>query len=179
MRVNMQEIIGEILKYMRGQTLGQLRKKGAIIGENVSLLGATIDVNTACLVEIGNNVTITNATILAHDASTKRFVGYTKIARVKIGSNVFVGFGSIILPGVTIGNNVIVGAGSIVRESIPDNSVVMGNPAKIICTTEEYLNKNKERMKIAKVYEKAIENMTTEEKMVLINELGNSVGYEL
>jgi len=179
MRYTMQEIVGEAIKFMRGQTLGQLRKKGAIIGENVSLLGATIDMNTACLVEIGNNVTITNATVLAHDASTKRFLGYTKIAKVKIGDNVFVGFGSIILPGVTIGNNVIVGAGSIVRENIPDNSVVVGNPAKVICTTEKYLNRNKERMKNAKVYDKAIENMSEEEIQVLVTELSDSVGYEL
>ena len=179
MRYTMQEIVGEAIKYMRGQTLGQLRKKGAIIGENVSLLGATIDMNTACLVEIGNNVTITNATVLAHDASTKRFLGYTKIAKVKIGNNVFVGFGSIILPGVTIGNNVIVGTGSIVRDNIPDNSVVAGNPAKVICTTEEYLKKNKERMKTAKVYDKAIENMSVEERTKLVTEIADEVAYEL
>lgn len=179
MKYSVQGLIGETLKYMRGQTLDQLRKKGAIIGENVSLLGATIDKNTACLVEIGNNVTITNATVLAHDASTKGLLGYTKIAKVKIGNNVFIGFGSIVLPGVTIGNNVIVGAGSIVREDIPDNSVVAGNPAKVICTTEEYLNKNKERMKTAKVYEKAIENMSEEERGKLISEIANEIAYEL
>lgn len=179
MKYSVQGLIGETLKYMRGQTLGQLRKKGAIIGENVSLLGATIDMNTSCLVEIGNNVTITNATILAHDASTKGFLGYTKIAKVKIGNNVFIGFGSIILPGVTIGNNVIVGAGSIVRADIPDNSVVVGNPAKVICTMEEYLNKNKERMKNVKVYDKAIENMSVEERTKLVTEIADEVAYEL
>ena len=49
--------------------------------------------------------------ILAHDASTKRYLGYTKIGRVLIGNNVFVGAGTIILPSVAIGNNVIIGAG--------------------------------------------------------------------
>lgn len=179
MRYNLQEIIGETYNYMRGQTLGQLRKKGAVIGDNVSLLSSTIDMNTACLVEIGNNVTITNATILAHDASTKRFLGYTKAAKVKIGDNVFIGFGSIVLPGVTIGNNVIVGAGSIVRENIPDNSVVVGNPARIICTAEEYLDKNRNRMKHANVYEKAIENMTEEERKKMVLEIASEVVYEL
>ncbi len=179
MRYNMQEIISGTLNYMRGQTMGQLRKKGAIIGENVSLLGTTIDINTACLVEIGNNVTITNATVLAHDASTKRFLNYTKIAKVKIGNNVFIGFGSIILPGVTIGNDVVVGAGSVVREDIPDNSVVAGNPARVICRTEEYLNKNRERMKVSKLYDKAIENMSEEERIKLVFEIANDVAYEL
>ena len=63
MKYNMQEFIGEALNFLRGQTLNQLRKKGAIIGRNVDLIGATIDKNTACLVEIGDNVTISNATI--------------------------------------------------------------------------------------------------------------------
>ncbi len=179
MKCNIQVLISETLKYMRGQTLNQLRKKGAIIGDNVSLLGATIDVNASCLVEIGDNVMITNATVLAHDASTKGFLGYTKIAKVKIGNNVFIGFGSIILPGVTIGDNVIVGAGSIVREDIPDNSVVMGNPARIICTVDEYLNRNRERMKTGKVYEKAIENMSQEERTKMVSEMENEVAYEL
>lgn len=51
---------------------------------------------------------------------------------VQIGNDVWVGGGSIILPGVTIGNNVIVGAGSVVTKNIPDNVIVAGNPARII-----------------------------------------------
>ena len=43
--------------------------------------------------------------------------------------------------GVTIGNNVIIGAGSIVTKDIPDNSVAVGVPARVIRTTDEYLNK--------------------------------------
>lgn len=46
------------------------------------------------------------------------------------------------MPGVTIGNNVLVAAGSVVTKSIPDNVVVGGNPAKILCTIDEYIEKN-------------------------------------
>lgn len=51
---------------------------------------------------------------------------------VHIGNDVWIGGGTIILPGVTIGNNVIVGAGSVVTKDIPDNVIVAGNPARII-----------------------------------------------
>ncbi len=61
--------------------------------------------------------------ILAHDASTKIFLDYTKISNVKIGNNVFIGAGAIILPGSIIEDNVIIGAGSIVSKRIPANSV--------------------------------------------------------
>lgn len=78
---------------------------------------------------IGDNVWIlSEAMILAHD--------YCRNLKVKtfIGSNAVIGVRSIILPGVSIGNNVIVGAGSVVTKDVPDNSIVAGNPAKIIRT---------------------------------------------
>lgn len=51
---------------------------------------------------------------------------------VKIGDDVWIGGGAIILSGVTIGNNVVIGAGSVVTKDIPDNVVAAGNPIKII-----------------------------------------------
>lgn len=87
--------------------------------------------------------------------------------------------GSIILPGVTIGNNVIVGAGSVVREDIPDNSVVMGNPARVVCTVDEYKEKNRERMKKVPVYNKPVSAMSMEEKLAMCETIGTQVGYEI
>lgn len=52
---------------------------------------------------------------------------------------------SIILPGTTIGHNCIIGAGSVVGGEYPDNVVIAGNPAKIICTLDEYYQKRKAR----------------------------------
>ena len=65
---------------------------------------------------------------------------------VEIGNNVFIGAGSIVLPGVTIGDNVVIGAGSIVSRNIPTNSVAVGNPAKVICTLDEYIDKQRRKM---------------------------------
>lgn len=174
-----QELIAHILLSLKGQTIAQLRKKGAVIGEDVHLLSSVIDPNTACLIEIGSHVTITSAAIHAHDASTKMYLGHTKIAKTTIGDYVFIGAGSIVLPGVTIGSNVIVGAGSIVRDSIPDNSVVMGNPARVVCSTDEYIEKNRERMKNAPVYNKPVSAMSMEEKLAMREAIGEQVGYEI
>lgn len=98
------------------------------------------------LLSIGNNVTITNARILTHDASTKKFIGYTKIGKVSIGNDVFIGAGAIILPDTNIGNRVIVGAGCVVAKDIPDNAVVVGNPCRIVSTFEDYMNVQKQRL---------------------------------
>ena len=91
-------------------------------------------------IEIGDDVTLApRVHILAHDASTKMHLNYSRIGKVKIGNRVFVGAGSIILPGVKIGDNVVVGAGSVVSRNIPNGQVVAGNPARIICTIGDFL----------------------------------------
>lgn len=59
-----------------------------------------------------------------------------------IGDYVYIGTGAFVMPGVTVGNNVLIAAGSVVTKSIPDNCVVAGNPAKFICTLDEYIERN-------------------------------------
>ena len=78
---------------------------------------------------------------------TKVFLDYTRVSNVTIGDNVFVGAGTIVLPGVSIGSNVVIGAGSVVSRDIPDKCVAVGNPARVVKSLDEYLNKEKERMK--------------------------------
>jgi maltose O-acetyltransferase len=51
---------------------------------------------------------------------------------ITIGNDVWIGGGTIILPGITIGNNCVIGAGSVVTKDVPDNSMAVGNPAKVI-----------------------------------------------
>ena len=123
-----------------------IRKKGGSVGENVSILNSTIDENNRYLIEIGNNVVLTKTLLLTHDARLLKMTGYIKIGKVVIGDNVFVGMDSIILPGVTIGSNVVIGAGTVVSKDIPDNSVVVGTPMKIIGSYDDLIARRKAQM---------------------------------
>ncbi len=55
-----------------------------------------------------------------------------------IGDNVWIGANCVILPGVQIGSNVVIGAGSIVTKNIPDNSIAVGNPCRVIKEKKPY-----------------------------------------
>jgi acetyltransferase-like isoleucine patch superfamily enzyme len=89
-------------------------------------------------ISIGDNVTLASGVaILDHDHrfanhGSQRIADGYETAPVKIGSNVWIGDKVIVLKGVTIGNNVTVGAGSVVTRDIPDNSVAVGVPARVI-----------------------------------------------
>lgn len=99
------------------------------------------------LIKIGNRVTITSGVkLLTHDGATwlvrnDSGVRYQRYRRICIGDDVFVGIDAIVLPGITIGNRVVVGAGSVVTRDVPDNTVVVGNPAKRVCSFDSYRKK--------------------------------------
>ena len=63
--------------------------------------------------------------------------------KVVIEDWAYIGAYSLIMPGVTIGEGALVAAGSVVTKSVPPHTVVGGNPARYICTTEEYYERNK------------------------------------
>lgn len=124
------------------------RKAGVKIGEKCKIYSALDTGVDAFLLEIGSNVTISGGVkFLMHDnAMIKASHGqYTDIlGRVKIGNNCFIGYGTIILPGVVLADDCIVAAGSVVVKSVLEpGKVIGGNPARIIGTTEQYLEKHK------------------------------------
>ncbi len=98
------------------------------------------------LITIGDNCQITkDVKIFTHGgAKVVRYKSprFDCFGKVRIGNNVYIGNNALIMPGVTIGDNVLVAAGSVVCNSLPDGVVAGGNPAKIICTVEEYYIKN-------------------------------------
>lgn len=104
--------------------------------------GVTFDYSHWCLIRIGDNVTIaTQVYLLEHDASSKNLIGYTRVGSINIEDNVFIGARALIMPGVIIGEGSIVSANSVVTKSIESRTIVVGNPAKAICTLDEYKEK--------------------------------------
>ena len=112
-----------------------------ILGDDVGITGGTIC--AALRLEIGNgtmlgaNVLITDTDFHPIESSERRYAQVPDPKpehTVTIGSNVFIGTGSIILKGTTIGDNSVIGAGSVVSGRIPANVVVAGAPAKLIRT---------------------------------------------
>lgn len=172
------------LKYrLRGEvSTEQLIKQGMQVGKNFERMNnVLIDDSHAWLIEIGDNVTLApRVHILAHDASTKKFLGYTKIGRVTIGNNVFVGAEAVILPGVTIGSNVVIGANSTVTHDVPDNTVVVGCPARVLCSLDEYLNKERARMETCPVYDESYTlrgDVSMDKRMQQKEELKSGIGF--
>ncbi len=130
------------------------RKMGVQIGEHCKFqFDVVIDYSHYWHIKIGNNVTLApRVHILAHDASTHIYLKHSRIGNVVIEDNVFVGAGTIILPGVKIGKNAIIGAGSVVTKDVPKGEVYAGNPAKFITKTDEYIQKQKTLLEVGPKY---------------------------
>lgn len=176
-------LIKEFIYRIRGEyTTEKLIDMGMKVGNHFERLnGVILDPSHCWLIEIGNNVTLApRVHILCHDASTKNFLGYTKIGRVTIGNNVFIGAETVIMPGVTVGNNVIIGANSTVTHDIADGVVVAGSPARVISTLETYLSKEKNRMESAPCYDEQYslrQNISMEKRMQQKEQLKEGIGY--
>jgi len=173
---------GKYQKYRLIRRWDVLQKKGMYIGEGVNLPMSTwIDAPHCFLISIGDNCGFgENCAILAHDAMPNEYIDATKIAKVKIHESCHFGMGTIILPGVEIGPRSVVGSGSVVINDIPPNSVAFGNPAKVICTLDEFLKKHQDKMKTVPVfqynqYDHAC--LTPERMKEMLEKLDKSPGY--
>ena len=146
--MNLKKIYLKILKDLNFKKYA--RKIGVNFKSDIRFIGNRIEFGSEpYLISIGKHVTISGAvTFITHDGATyvfrnseEKFKNVIKYGKIEIGNNCFIGNKSIIMPGVKIGNNCVVGTGSVVTKSIPDNCIVAGNPAKYICSYEEYCEK--------------------------------------
>lgn len=155
------------------------RKIGMRIGEGTTIFdprNTLIDETRPWLIEIGKNVQITyGVTMLTHGYDWSVLKGkYGDVlgsaGKIKIGDNVFIGVNTTILKGVSIGSNVIIGAGSLVNKDIPCNSIAVGNPARVICSLDEYYKKRvgaqeNEAIELVKEYRKVYNENPGEREM--------------
>lgn len=139
-----------------------LKKQGVKIGENCSISSDVKFGTEPFLISIGDNVRLTsNVQFITHDGSLWVLRNLKMIkenadifGKIKIGNNVNIGWNCVILPGVSIGNNCIIGANSVITHSIPDNSVAVGNPARVIKTINEYYDNIEDKIVLTKGLQK-------------------------
>ncbi|QTL50590.1 acyltransferase [Priestia aryabhattai] len=162
--------------YCNDIAIREARLRGVTVGTNCRFFCTNFS-SEEYLIKIGNHVTVTNGVqFITHDGGAWVLRGldekykYTNIiGKIEVGNNVFIGMNSIILPGIKIGDNCIVAAGSIVTKSIPPNSIVGGNPAKLICKLDDYITKNKHTLIDTKQYTES------EKKAFILNNLDKLV----
>jgi len=177
-------IVSQYSKFKKKKKDDYIRRligKGLILGKNVSIIDTFFfDPSHCYLISIGDNCIIApGVRLIAHDASTKQFLGYTKLGKITIGENCFIGDSVIVLPCVNIGPNSIVGAGSVVTKDVPPGTVAAGNPARVICSLNEYLEKINTIASKKPVFTEDyfIENLTKAKLDEILQSVGNSIGF--
>ena len=147
------------------------RYVGVKIGKNC-FIGIKDWSSEPYLIEIGDNCAITSGVKLFTHGGARvlryKYPDFDCFGKIKIGNYVYIGSNSLILPGVEIGDNVLVAAGSVVTKSIPTGWVVAGNPAKFVCTIEEFEASNIKFNTHSKM-------MSSKEKKILLSTMDESL----
>ncbi|MBR3694406.1 MAG: sugar O-acetyltransferase [Erysipelotrichales bacterium] len=115
-------------------------------GDYISF-GKSFFVNYNCKLMDGGKITFGDNILIGPDCTfvtathptdpVKRLEGYQQFKNITVGNNVWFGAGVIVCPGVTIGDHCVIGAGSVVVKDIPDHSVAVGNPCRVIRKVNE------------------------------------------
>ena len=121
------------------------RSQGVRIGDDCRLIDLRRGTfgSEPFLVTLGNHVTVTaGVRFITHDGGVwvfrQKYPDVDLLGPITVGSNVFIGTGAILMPGVTVGDNSVVAAGAVVAKSVPSGVVAAGVPARPIKTIEEY-----------------------------------------
>jgi acetyltransferase-like isoleucine patch superfamily enzyme len=149
-------------KASNNRKIKYLRKQGMKIGHDC-LINTMSFSTEPYLIEIGNHVAIAGGTeLITHDGGIWCFreeIPHADVfGKIKLGNNVFIGNNCTILPNTSIGDNCIIGAGSIVRGKFPQDSIIIGNPAKVVMkmSVQKFLyTQNSGLLKTANIDDKA------------------------
>lgn len=147
--------------------LAYARHIGVKIGDNC-LIATRHWSSEPYLISIGSNCQIT-AGVRFHthgggNVIRRRYPNYDAFGKIIIEDWVYIGAGSQIMPGVIIGEGALVAGGSIVTKSVPAGMVVGGNPAKVICSVDEYVNRNL-------IYNLGTKGLSKKDKRILLESL--------
>lgn len=150
----MSSIVKGLINKLRGrEDLNSAVKRGLQCGTGCTDMGGCNFGSEPYLITLGDYVRISGfVQFVTHDGGSwffrraGKYKDVVNFGRIKVGNNVFLGTRCIIMPNVKIGNNCVIGAGSIVTKDVPDNSVAVGVPAKVIMTIDEYAQKMKSKM---------------------------------
>lgn len=141
-------ILNRIIKFIKSKTTPietLAREAGVDIGYN-NFISSPFWGTEPYLIKVGSNCQITEGVkMFTHGGAQvlrDQDPDFDTFGKVVIGDWVYIGNNSLIMPGVTIGDHVLIAAGSVVTKSVRSGSVVGGNPARFICTIEEYRSKN-------------------------------------
>lgn len=145
------KLIDVMIRFGSNETRISFLKKyyGVQIGDNCEVFPDIVWGSEPYLISLGNGVRVTNGVkFVTHDGgiwTLRRMKLVPEDACVygpiRIGNNVHIGWNVIVMPNVSIGDNVVVGCGAIVTKDVPNNSVVVGVPARVIKSIDEYKEK--------------------------------------
>ena len=179
----LRRVLNHFIRKPQKTQIELLQEKGLVLGEhNIIHSPDCFDSIYPWLIEVGSNCMFsTEVKILAHDSSTCFVSDYAKIGRVTIGDHVYLGFRTTVFCNVTIGDNVIVGANSLVNKDLASNGVYAGNPARYICSIDEYRSKHHALITANPCYEKSwrywAHEASQEERRQMKEDLASGSGY--
>lgn len=147
------QLIKIITRKLKGSIMAAV-EDGMIVGKDVTVMGGVDFGSEPYLIALGDNVRISSdVRFITHDGGTWAFRNFhedmqhiVKFGPIVVGNGVFIGAGSIIMPGITIGSHAVIGAGSVVTKDVPPETVWAGIPARQICTLREYAERCKATM---------------------------------